>query len=228
MLVDFADVHAEEIHRRSHGETAHRMVEVQDISVLDRVDLLHRGIAVRVQGERRLRLGRRRGWRVRRRLEGDAADHDGGQRLGFQPEAVRVQGHLNATHIPEARRGGYVAIVGRIHEDPDHHAFAIRVELGRHCFADAHAPEIDGRADVHRSQIRGAQDELTAGIIGRYGRRILQAGEIAATVAGLAGIHGDMRAGEYGSQTERHAAGDARPHDPETGILDDRGASPWA
>src|SRR5262245_14425182 len=196
------------------------MIEAENVSVLYRVNLFHRCVTVWMQSELRVRADLRGGLGTRQRLEGNAADPDGSQRFGFRPDAARVERHLDAADVPEARRGVYVSVVGRIDENPDDHAFAIGVELRRHRFAHANAPEVHGGADIDRPQIRSAQYEFAARVFGRYRRRIFQACEAPTAAGGLARIHGDVRAGQYGPQTERHAAGDARAHDPESRILD--------
>ena len=181
--------------------------------------MLHRRLVRAEQLEDGVRVGSRRHAAVERRLERDAADEDRDERLGLHPDAGRVERHVDAARVPEARVGGDVLVVGRTHEDLDRHALPVLVELAGDDLADLQPPEVDRHAHVVRPEVVGLQDELPPGDLVGDDRRHVEGDELAPLLFRPAGIHRDVGAGEQRPEPGHPARGDPRPHRPEPRVL---------
>ncbi len=188
--------------------------------MLDReVGLLHRRFARREEIEHRVRVRRGRRAAVGRRLERDPADQDRHERLGLHPHPGRVERHVDAARVPEARVGGDVLVEGRAHEDLDRHALPVLVELVADDLADRQPPEVHRHPDVVRPEVVGAQDELPPGLLAGDDRRHVEGDEVAPRLLAMARIHCDVGAREQGPEPGHPARGDPRPHRPEPRVL---------
>ena len=102
------------------------------------------------------------------------------------------------------------------------HARAFMVKpIGRH-LSDLQPPEKHGVADVERAHVRALEHELAPRHTGREYGRHLEPDEIAAGLALGADVHADERARQQRAQARDAPAGNARSHDPEAGIVDER------
>ena len=79
------------------------------------------------------------------------------------------------------------------------------------------------RADVERAEVDGAQHEDRAGLAAQHEGRRLEADELAARLGRDAGVGADVGAREERAEAADAAGADARPDDPERGVLDREG-----
>ncbi|MNE62379.1 hypothetical protein D3C80_1576540 [compost metagenome] len=146
-----ANFHPQKLYRCIDLQAAHRLIEPQHQELrvagrrCQRTGLVGKQlVALVLAGGRVVRV-------VVRRAEGDAADQDRRQRLGFQRKTIGADLHINAAGVPEACVGAHEGVVGCMDEDLHVHPFTFLVEgVGDH-LADRDLAVIHVRTDVQRA-----------------------------------------------------------------------------
>jgi hypothetical protein len=215
-----ADVDAEQVDSRSRRQSAHRLVEDHPHRHRDAVWRRKRRATIGKKREHGV-LGRlRRACQVRRRIEGETAGEHRGEGLRVDAQSAGVQRQVDAARVPETAVQGDELLVRRLDEDLQRQLVALGVERVADDPADRRAAMKHRRADVERAEVLGAQDEDRAGLAAQHERRRFEADEDAARLVRDAGIGADVGAREQRAQAAHAAGADARPHDPERGVLD--------
>ncbi|MNC03182.1 hypothetical protein D3C75_505800 [compost metagenome] len=141
-------------------------------------------------------------------IEGDAAQHQGLQRLALHLDARQAAFQADAAGIPEARRGVDQAGVIRLDVHIEHHLAAVCRQLVALHAAHANLSVQDRRADVQRPQALGGQTQVQTGGVDIQWRRLGPDAELPRRDALLAETHGEEVA-----LHQRLEAGDAGQRD---------------
>ncbi|MNK94209.1 hypothetical protein D3C87_1144020 [compost metagenome] len=192
---DPADFHAEKLHRRIDLEPAQCLIEAQGQVLRLAVWRGEGGLLVVEQFVGVLRSGRFIARAVVGCAEGNAAHQQGGQRFGLDRKTVGADVHVNAAGVPETGVFGDVLIVGRVDEQFDVHAFAVRVQFIRHDLPNRNFAVVDWGTDIQRSEVLCMQGEALARFAISDRWRVFQALEILRAAIGLADVGADVIAG---------------------------------
>src|SRR5207244_13380023 len=187
-LLDLAEKHTPEVHRRSRFESAEGFVKHDSPGFDSRVREPHGLSPVTEEGEHRIRFGwgrhRYAGWR----LECNPAKNNRGQGLGVDLESARIERQVDAAGVPESRIRRDVLIVRRVDENLHGHAIAVLVQLCRRDLADLPSAEIDPVALDQRAKIVTTQYELAERPVRGEDRRDLGVGGLWLGIAWVAYI----------------------------------------
>ena len=124
-----ADPDTLEQHRRAHIQAPHRPVEVEQETLLVKIDLLVGLVATGIEGKPELCGCRLAAIQRRRGIEGNPTDQHRQQRLGVYTQAVGVQLEIDPARVPEAGVGQDQAVIRCGDEELDTDRRPILVQL---------------------------------------------------------------------------------------------------
>ena len=225
-LLDGAHANAAKLHRRAFVESAHVAVEAQHIEQAQMAGLLQAGFVRGIEGEHLARLRRPARLQRRRPFESDAAGDQGSQGFHVEVHALAPQPEADPRNVPEAAVAFHQAVVRCVDEHLDLHLILLRQQPVTGDLAHPHLAVVDRRAQAQGTQGGGAQGEKRAPGVGKNVRRLVEPAKITLRLAPLPRIHGHIDAAHQSVDAAGPGQPDARPHDPEAGLVGEQGIEP--